>query len=245
MMTTDPSDFLPGIPKDRILVESRRLGESKARKKAPSRRPTMALRLALSAFAHPPREGVVPMRFFTEEDIQIYLGMPNHPLNGLLRLSGQTTSRKIVDAVFPRHRDKRLSAEERLRVAEGLPDDLKPWLARVLRIIARIRQDGWEPPPISVLNFRKPRRDPWICRAEHLCGQVPDGTHRVLAYTVLGAEFPEMPVSVRVLCIHPVLLGVVNSLTITLSYFVDRRGTSVFVKKRFAGSASFDPTTEP
>ena len=231
MMKTGPSAFLPGIPK--------------AQKKAPSRRPTMALRLARSVLGHPPREGVVPMRFFAEEDIQIYLGMPNHPLNGLLRLSGQTTSRMIVDAVFPRHREKRLSADERLRFAEGLPEDLKPWLTQVLWIIGRIRQDGWEPPPICVLNFRKPRKDPWICRAEHLCGQVPDGTHRVLAYTVLGAEFPEMPVSVRVLCIHPVLLAVVNSLTIALSYFVDPRGTSVFVKKRFVGSATFNPTNEP
>jgi len=37
----------------------------------------------------------------------------------------------------------------------------------------------------------------------------------------------------------------VNSLTIALSYFVDPRGTSVFVKKRFVGSATFNPTNEP
>jgi hypothetical protein len=185
------------------------------------------------------------MRFFAEEDIQIYLGPPTHPLNGLLRFSGQTTSRKIVDAVFPRHRNKELSVEERLRIAEGLPKDLKPWLVEVLRIIMRIRQDGYEPPPISVLNFQTPKRDPWICRAEHLCGQVPDGTHRIIAYTVLGAEFPEMPVRVRVLCIHPLLLAVVNSLTIALSYLVDPLGTSDFVKKRFGGSADFNLRNGP
>jgi hypothetical protein len=245
MMTTDPADFLPDGSPVKILAGLLRRQESPAGKRAPSWRQPMALKLALSVFGQPQRDGFVPMRLFAEEDIQVYLGLPTHSLNGLLRFSGQTTSRKIVDAVFPWHRDKSLSIGERLRFAEGLPDNLKPWLAVVLRMIRKIREEAWEAPPISVLNFRAPRRDPWICRAEHLSGQVPDGAHRVLAYTLLGAEFPERPVRVRVLGIRPGLLAVVNSLTIALSYFVDPFGTSDFVRKRFKGSAHFNLTNGP
>jgi hypothetical protein len=168
---------------------------------------------------------------FAEKDIQIYLGLPTHPLNGLLRFSGQTTSRKIVDAVFPWHRDKSLSIGERLRFAEGLPDNLKHWLAVVSRMITKIREEAWEAPPISVLNFQAPKSEPWICRAEHLCGQVPDGAHRVLAYTVLADEFPERPVRVRVLGIHPFALAIVNSLTIALSFLIDPLGTPLLSKR--------------
>jgi hypothetical protein len=238
------ADFLPDGSSSEL---TRPLGrqESRAGKKTHPRGPTIAMKLALSAFGQPQREGFVPMGFFAEKDIQTYLGLPNHPLNGLLRLSGQTTSRKIVDAVFPWHRDKGLPIEERLRFAEGLPDNLKSWLAVVLRMIRKIREEDWEAPPISVLNFRAPRRDPWICRAEHLCGQVPDGAHRVLAYTLLADEFPEKLVRVRVLGIPPLLLAFVNSLTIALSFLIDPLGTPAFVQKRFKGSASFSPTNGP
>jgi hypothetical protein len=243
-MTADSSGFLPdGSPSE--LTRPLRRQESRVDRKARPRRPTIAMKLALSALGRPQQEGFVPMGFFAEQDIQIYLGPPTHSLNGLLRFSGQTTSRKIADAVFPWHRDEGLPIEERLSFAEGLPDNLKPWLAVVLRMIRKIREEDWEAPPISVLNFRTPRRDPWICRAEHLCGQVPDGAHRVLAYSVLGAEFPERLVRVRVLGIHPFALAVVNSLTIVLSFLVDPVSTPAFVQKRFRGSAYFSPAKGP
>ena len=219
--------------------------ESRRRKRVPARRPPLALQLANSVFGRPPREGFVPMRFFAEEDVQVYLGLPNHPLNGLLRFSGQTTSRQIAQAVFPRHREKGLPLEERLTFAEDLPEEQKPWLADVLSMVVKIREDGWETPPISVLNFPKPKGGLWICRAEHLSGQVPDGAHRLLAYTLLADEFPERPVRVRVLGIHPLLLAFMNCLSIALSLLIDPFNTPAFVKKRFKGSAHFHPTHEP
>ena len=240
-MRTDPLDLLPSISKIQVMNEYRSIESSKIPEESPSRKPTMALRLALSVFGSFPKEGYVPMGFFAEEDVQIYLGLPNHPLNKLLLFTGQTTSRMIVDAVFPKHREKGIPPETRFLHAESLPLRLKAWLNPVSNIIKRVSQDGWEPPPLNVLNFRQGRNGPWICRAEHLSGQVLDGTHRVLAYTILGSEFPNTPVRIRLHYIHPAVLAILNSLTIAIRFFMDPFRTLAYVKKRFGGSACFKP----
>lgn len=240
-MKTDPLDYLPSIPKIHVMREFRKVERSKHPKEGSSRRPTLALQLALSVFGSSPKEGFVPMKFFAEEDIQIYLGLPTHPLNKLLLFTGQTTSRKIVDAVFPRHKDKGMPPEARFSPSERLPAELKAWLKPVSNIMNRIRQEGWDPPPLHVLNFREGRNGPWICRTEHLCGQVLDGTHRILAYTILGSDYPDTQVHVRVLNIHPVVLAIVNSISISIRYIMDPFRTPAYVKKRFGGSACFMP----
>lgn len=244
-MRNAPFDVLPTISKSRVLREFRRSERSKASGERPPRRPTLALGLSLSVFGLSPREGFVPMRFFSEEDVQIYLGLPIHQLNRLLLFTGQTTARKIVDIVYPRHREIGLPFEERFAPAESLPVPLKSWLEPVSIIIDRIRNDGWMPEPLHVLNFRAERAIPWISRAEHLCGQVPDGTHRILAYAMLGSELPDVPVHVRVLCIRPWALAAMNCLTIFMRFCMDPVHTPKFLKKRFSGSARFVPTKRP
>lgn len=245
MMRSDPFDFLPSIPKSQVLGEFRRIERSKASEERPPRRPTLALRLSLSVFGHSPREGFIPMRFFSEEDIQIYMGLPNHRLNWLMLFTGQTTSRKIADIVYPRHREIGLPIEERFAPTESLPVALKSWLEPVSIIISRVRQGVWTPEPLYVLNFRADRNDPWIIRAEHLCGQVPDGTHRILAYAMLGSEFPDVSVRVRVLCIRPWALAGMNCITIPMRMCMDPVHTPEFLKKRFSGSATFRPAKRP
>lgn len=190
-------------------------------------------------------EGFIPMRFFSEEDIQIYMGLPNHRLNWLMLFTGQTTSRKIADILYPRHREIGLPIEERFAPTESLPVALKSWLEPVSIIISRVRQGVWTPEPLYVLNFRADRNDPWIIRAEHLCGQVPDGTHRILAYAMLGSEFPDVSVRVRVLCIRPWALAGMNCITIPMRMCMDPVHTPEFLKKRFSGSATFRPAKRP
>jgi hypothetical protein len=244
-MSTDPLDFLPHVPKSQVMREYRDIERLKSIKEGSSRRPTVALRLALSVFGSTPREGFVPMRFFAEEDVQIYLGLPTHPLNKLLLLTGETTTRKIVQLVFPRYRETGLPFDQRCAPSEDLPPELMLWLKQITDILTRIKHEGWKPPPINVLNFPGGRNSPRIVRAEHLCGQMLDGTHRVLAYTILGLEFPEIPVCVRVHYIHAVALAFINSLTITLRFVMDPFRTATFLKKRFRGSAQFIPTEKP
>lgn len=240
-MRTNPLEYLPSIPKTRVMCEYKALESSKIPKEGPSRRPPIALKLALSIFGYAPREGFVPMKFFAKEDVQIYLGLPNHILNKLLNFSGHTTSRKIAQVVFPKHQNKDLRIEERFAPNENIPAELNAWIEPISDIIKRIRQEGWRPPPLHVLNFFGGKNAFWLLRAEHLCGQVPDGTHRVLAYTILGSEFPDMPVSIRVLHIHPLALAAVNCLTIIMRFFMDPFRTPAFIKKRFGGSACFVP----
>ena len=78
-------------------------------------------------------------------------------------------------------------------------------------------------------------------RAEHLCGQVPDGTHRVLAYTLLGSELPDLIVPIRVLRIHPLALAIANAFTMAVRLLQDPFRTPHFKTKRFKGSAFFIP----
>ncbi|MBN1221987.1 MAG: hypothetical protein JXB23_01970 [Candidatus Aminicenantes bacterium] len=241
-MNTDPINSLPNIPKSQVMLEYRDIENKKTQKEGCSRRPTLALRLALSVFGSTPREGFVPMRFFAEEDVQVYLGLPNHPLNKLLLFTGETTTRKIVQLVFPKYSEKGLPFDRRFAPADGLAPELMPWFEQIMDIARRIKYEGWKPPPINVLNFKGGRNAPWIVRAEHLCGQILDGTHRALAYTILGSEFPEMPVCVHVLYIRPFVLAFVNSLTIALRFFMDPFRFAAFLKKRFGGAAHFSPT---
>lgn len=205
----------------------------------------MALRLALSVFGYRPRVGVLPMGFFAEEDVQIYLGLPNHYLNKLAFVSGYTTSRKIVQTVFPAFQNRNLLLEERLAPEKSLPPEIREWIEPITEMIIKIWKEGWQPPPLNVLNFRGGKDSFWLTRAEHLCGQVPDGTHRVLAYTILGSELPEMPIPIRILQIHPIALAAVNWVTICMRFLMDPIRTPAYLKKRFEGSASFFPMDRP
>lgn len=213
--------------------------KSKQPEESLARRPTLALRLALSIFGSPPQLGFVPMRFFAEEDIQVYVGLPTHSLNRLVRITGETTAGKIVQRVFPRHQEQDLHPEVRYLPETSLPDELKAWLEPVPGIIKKIKEDRWNPPPINVLNFRQGDKVPWIIRAEHLCGQIPDGTHRALALAILATDIPDALVCVRILSIHPLALAVINSLTLPLRFCLDPLGTPNFIQKRFTGSANF------
>jgi hypothetical protein len=173
------------------------------------------------------------------------MGLPNHSLYKLLIFSGHTTSRKIVQIVFPRHQKKELLIEERFAPEENLPLEIKEWIEPISEMMRKVRKEDWKPPPLNVLNFAGGKNAFWLTRAEHLCGQVPDGTHRILAYTILGSEFPEIPVPIRILHIHPMALAVVNCITIIMRFCMDPFRTPVFLKKRFEGSAYFMPTERP
>ncbi len=244
-MRSDQFNFLPALPKSQVWRDFRRIERSTISEEKPPRGPTLALKLSLSVFGHPPREGLIPMKFFSEEDIQVYMGLPNHQLNRLMLFTGQTTSRKIVEVVYPRYRETGLPFNDRFAPAESLPLTLKLWLEPVSIIIRRIIQDGWSPHPLYVLNFEADGNGPWIVRAEHLCGQVADGTHRILAYAMLGSEFPNVSVRVRVLGIRPWALAFMNCLTIFARLCMDPVHTPGFLKKRFSGSARFIPAKRP
>ena len=221
------------ISNDWVKNQSRRLEHFKSGKDGWTRPPTLALKLALSPFGRGAREGWIPMGFFACRDIQIYMGLPFHALQRLLSLTGYTTSRKIVDGVFPDFRKKNMPFDLRYRPKEGLPPELVPWLNGVTTIVKRIKMDKWNPPPLCVLNITGGEKATRIARSEHLCGQVPDGTHRVLAYTMLGTELPEKPVPVRVLEIHPAALAAVNIATVSLRFMMDPIHTPSYIKKRF------------
>lgn len=244
-MTPSLLDSLPAISKSQVMQEYLDTEYSRDHEPEPPRNPTLALRLALSLAGRRPREGFVPLRFFSENDIQVYIGLPTHPLNKLLHFTGETTSRGIVKQIFPAHRNENLPFEERYRPATLLPAGIRKWVDPVCIISAKIMREGWCPPPINVLNFTKRKYAPRIVRAEHLCGQVPDGTHRVLAYTLLGSTLPEFPVYVRVLQIHLPFLAIANLITLTIRFLLDPSGTAAFNKKRFGGSAFFTPSKKP
>jgi hypothetical protein len=240
-MRKDPLDFLPRVSKAQVMEEYLEIECTKDQTSGSSRSPTFALRLALSVVGGAPREGCIPLRFFTNNSIQIYQGLPRHPLNKLHHITGETTSQGIVNFVFPNHLETKLNFEDRYRLSESLPSNIREWFNPVLVILKRIVQEKWKPPPINVLNFSAGERAPWIIRAEHLCGQVPDGTHRVLAYTLLSSELPDFLVPIRVLQIHPVVLAIANSVTLSIRLLMDPLHTPVFKNKRFGGSAFFVP----
>lgn len=226
-------------PKKKVMQEYLDIERSKLPDESQSRRPTLALRLALSIFGGHPQLGYIPRRFFAEQDIQIYVGLPTHPLNQLVQITGETTARKIVQAVYPRLQDMSLSFEARYLPDDSLPTELQSWLMRVSSIVYKVKVQGWDPPLINALHFRQGDNIPWILRAEHLCGQIPDGSHRVLANTILAREDPDSLVRIRILSIHPVVLAILNSLTLPLRFCLDPAGTPNFIQKRFKGSANF------
>lgn len=228
-----------------FLGVDKKLEHFKSGEDSGGRPPTLALKLALSPFGREAKDGWVPMGFFACKDIQIYTGLPFHPLQRLLPLTGHTTSRKIADAVFPDFRKKSVPPDLRYRPKEGLPPELVSWLDMVTAIVKRIKSDEWTPPPVCVLRITGGEKAPRIARSEHLCGQVADGNHRVLAYTMLGAESPEKPVPVRVLEIHPAALAAVNISTLVLRFLMDPIHTPSYIKKRFDGAVDFqfDPRT--
>jgi hypothetical protein len=244
-MQKDPIAALPEISKSQVLQDYCTLERTKEMAGDTSRSPTMALRLALSKFGGCPREGYLPLSFFSENDIQVYIGLPSHPLNRLLKITGATTSTGIVNKVFPDHRNSQLSFEMKYRYLDGLPTELQNWFRDVQEIVRKILQENWDPPPIHVMNFKYGKQLPWIVRGEHLCGQVADGTHRVIAYTLLSQELPELCIPVRLLRIHTSALALLNSLTLALRFFMEPLSTRNFIKKRFENSAFFVPTVNP
>lgn len=244
-MRTDPLDHLPSIPKIQVMGDFKAQENAKKVNKGSSRRPTLALKIALSVFGNLPKSGFVPMEFFAKEDVQLYLGLPSHTLNKLVLFSGNTSSRKIAQDIFPLHHKREMAIEQRLATHKNLPAELETWVEPTLDIIKKIRQDGWNPPPLYVLNFSGGKNGFRLIRAEHLCGQVLDGTHRVLAYSILGAEFPERPIPITVLHIHSFALAIINCLTIFLRFCMDPFRTPSFLKKRFEGSARFMPLASP
>lgn len=241
MMSSDPFASLRSVSKVRVMREYLDMEHSDERNRGLPRSPTLALRLALSVAGGTPKEGFIPLRFFSENDIQVYLGPPNHPLGKLLRFTGETTSLAIAKKVFPDHLEKRMTFKERYKPAHNLPADLRDWFHPIPIIIKKIMEGNWDPPPIHVLNFSPGKLKPWIIRAEHFCGQVPDGSHRVLAYTLLGSEFPEIPIRVRVLKIHLPVLAITNGITLGVRFLMDPFHSAAFIKKRFGGSAFFPP----
>ena len=92
-MGTDPLAYLPKVSKAQVMQEYREKECSKDKTSSPTQSPTFALRLALSVVGGHPREGFVPLRFFSENDIQVYQGLPSHNLYKLHRITGETSSR--------------------------------------------------------------------------------------------------------------------------------------------------------
>lgn len=227
------------IPKHRVREEYRQMEKDKTGENDWPRPPTLGLRLALSSFGRPAKEGSIPLAFFARKDIQIYLGFPFHPLQKIFHFSGHTTSRKIVETVFPDFLKRQLPSDIRYKPIRGLPSELDPWLKAVTAIVKKLQKGIWVPPPICILDFKCDESSSWIVRTEHLCGQVPDGTHRVLAYTMVGIDFPEKKVPVRLLEIRPAALAAVNIATISLRLMMDPLRTPSYIKKRFKVDALF------
>lgn len=240
-MDTSLLIHLVDVSKPQVLTDYRRAEQAKTGEYGPVRPPTVALRLAASIFGEYAKEGSLPMRVFAEADIQVYSGMPWNDSSALFRFTGETTVRRIADILYPRHGRTNLPLSERHRPADDLPEQVEAWLRPIPRMIESIRTREWVPCPVILLNFRERLHTPWLFRAETLCGQVPDGTHRALAYVLMAADTPDEPVRVRVLSIHPCVLGLLNCATLALRFIADPGGTPAFARRRFAGSALLAP----
>jgi hypothetical protein len=233
---------LADVPRSRALADYRTAERAKGAEHGPARAPTIALRLAASVFGLYAKEGHLPARVFAEEDIQVYSGVPYNDSAAVFRATGETVARKIVAALFPHRGELGSPPCERYRPVDGLPDSLRAWLKPIPGMIEGIRTRRWSPPALNLLNFEQGGDIPWFLKAETLCGQVPDGTRRVLAYVLMAAETPEELVHVRILSIRPAALGLLNGATLALRFILDPRGTREFARKRFAGAAFLVPT---
>jgi len=228
------------ISKARLLRDYRddqgniRSGEGEARG------PTLALRLAASIFGECPHEHFVPIRVFAQQNVQIFSGFPANHAFWLFRVTGETTSGRIVAALYPKYRDLGLPPEKRFELKAGLPGHVEEWIRPVPEIIKKTKEGGANRSPVILLDLNRRKSIPRFLRVETLSGQVPDGSHRVLAYTLLASENPDCQVRVRIVSIHPVALALVNCLTLALSFIMNPFHTFKFSKKRFADSASFE-----
>jgi len=195
--------------------------------------PTLAMRLAASPVGGPSRERLVPISLFLRDEVQLFSGFPTNPVSRIFRETGETTSVGISAALYPKYRDLDLPPEKRFELRTGLPPRVEEWLRPIAGIIRRAREDGGDGSPVILLDSRRGGDIPSFFRVETLSGQVPDGNHRVLAYTLLAPEVPDCRVRVRFVSIHPAALAIANGLTLALCFVMDPVHTPGFARKRF------------
>ena len=195
--------------------------------------PTLARRLAASPVGGPSRECLVPISVFLWDEVQLFSGFPTNPVFQLFRETGETTSVGISEALYPKYRDLNLPSEQRFELRTGLPPRIEEWLRPIAGIIRRAREGGGDGSPVILLDLRRGGNIPSFFCVETLSGQVPDGNHRVLAYTLLAPEVPDCRVRVRIVSIHPAVLAIANGLTLALCFVMDPIHTPGFAKKRF------------
>jgi len=233
------------ISKKRILLDFKQEEKRKHPGASAPRGVTFALRVATSVFGGPAKEGAVAARVFAESAVQVFIGFPLNPAFALFRATGETTAGKIVEILFPRRGGQILPNGDLEKLVDDLPANLKTWLAPTLSVLENLRNGNDRMPPVIVLSLPQKKRTPWFLRAETLCGQVPDGTRRVLAFALFAREVPDLPVRVRVLSVPRFLLAAANCSTVALSFCMSPRWTFRFLKKRFGGAASFERPSVP
>ena len=205
----------------------------------PLRIPALGLLLATSFMGKRPREVTVPARFFLDHDVQLFCGFPWNSAFFLFKETGETTTRKIAESLFPWHKDISRPLKDRLNTVEGLSLRLKKWLEPIPDMVRDIQIRKMSPPPLFVLDLSANDTAFWITKAETLCGQMADGSHRALAYALLSPEDPKYQVAARILSIHPLGLAISNCLTLALCFFMSPRWCLRLIRRRFTGSVSF------
>jgi hypothetical protein len=230
----------PTVSKARLLRDFRDDQGSAEPGQITPKRPTLALRLAVSVFGGRPRERSIPIRVFDEGDVQIFSGFPANPASWLFRVTGKTTSRGTAEVLYPKYRDLGLPPEKRFQLRAGLPGPVEDWLRSIPGILKKERESPMSRSPVMLLNVKGKKTFPRLCRVETLCGQVPDGSHRVLAYTLLAPENPDAQVRVRIVTIQPIALALVNCLTLALYFVMNPFLTHKFMMNRFSGTAPLE-----
>ncbi len=195
--------------------------------------PTLAMRLAASPVGGPARECLVPISVFLRDEVQLFSGFPTNPVSRIFRETGETTSAGVAAALYPKYRDLDLPPEQRFELRPGLPHRVEEWLRPIAGLTRTAREGGGDGSPVILLDTRRGEDIAPFFSLETLSGQVPDGNHRVLAYTLLAPEVPDCRVRVRFVSIHPAVLAVSNCLTLALRFLMDPVHTPGFARKRF------------
>jgi len=202
--------------------------------------PTLALRLAASLFGGRPREHYVPIGVLAERNLQVFSGFPVNPASWIFRVTGETTSRGIAEALYPNYQDTRLPPEKRLELRAGLPRQAEAWLRSIPGIVTKVREGRMDCSPVILLEGRGHKDLPRFFIVENLSGQVPDGSHRMLAFALLAPENPDARVRVKTVTIHPLVLALVNCLTSALYFLMNPFRAPGFLRKRFSGTAPLE-----
>jgi len=234
MRGKDQSPSLPSISKSRLKREYKASLNTDTAGFIHRNLPPLAFVLGTSIFGQTPKEGFVKLRVLAEKNVQIFVGFPSNNVSTLFRFTGETTARKIVNRLYPMHKMRDLSFKERFRLADGVPSNLNDWLKPIPEILRSFNENYEQNTPLHILNFHNENKFPKFVRYETLSGQVPDGNHRILAYTILAHDYPEYTLRVRILSLHPAVLAVFNIFTLLVWVLMDPFHAPRFIRKRFS-----------